>query len=264
MEIESVESEISEVSENSLGETLIVSSSPSMSYSSTLNLTVFSPSGRMNVYSPTPSIHSPVASVHLSGEDICVICFSDVLDDRLVLNCTHVFHGECIAGWFLNGTRTGRRKCPICKERMTADRITQSSLPSPVNTDIALIVEDEDSTDLDTLGFCENICQYHWRGIQFGVSRRNCPYFSNVIQFCTVIVACYIYVYVYLMFVIVHEGGSYWANIHFFASSTVMFGVGRIICYVSSGETERRERQQMIQQRRVRRRSRIYPTIQNE
>jgi hypothetical protein len=143
---------------------------------------------------------------------------------------------------------------------MTANRITQSSLPSPVNTDIAIDVEDV--TNLDTQGFCENICQCRWRGIQFGISQRNCPYFLNIIQYCTFIAVCYIYVYVYLMFVIVSSSGSYWANVHFFASSIIILSVGRIICYVSSGETERRERQQMIQQRHIRRMSRVYPTIQ--
>lgn len=44
--------------------------------------------------------------------DRCAICLADLEDDqRKLLACTHVFHGDCIRSWFESDHNT----CPICR-----------------------------------------------------------------------------------------------------------------------------------------------------
>ncbi|CAD8128512.1 unnamed protein product [Paramecium sonneborni] len=40
----------------------------------------------------------------------CTICLEDIIQNQTQLNCSHVFHEDCIQNWL-----TQNQKCPICK-----------------------------------------------------------------------------------------------------------------------------------------------------
>jgi len=224
----------STLTENSLDEFIYISSSPSElssissadSTPSVLNLTVFSPSQRRDVY-------SPVVSFHTSEVDICVICLDEVIEDKLVLNCSHVFHGNCISSWFHLGHRNVRRKCPVCKERITIIRTTQSLSPSPVRSQIEISIPDEDLTDLD-----ENICICGWQRRTFGISRINWANTRTILQCSVLTFTCYSYFYLYFLYVIVQKSFSLWANIQYMVFFTVTTGLGRIVYLLVTTEEE--------------------------
>ena len=49
----------------------------------------------------------------------CAICIEDFTDDSEIaeLNCAenHIFHIECIQGWFEQQKKTGQMNCPMCR-----------------------------------------------------------------------------------------------------------------------------------------------------
>lgn len=42
----------------------------------------------------------------------CVVCFEDVVSNKRVLGCEHVFHASCVDGWMRE-----RGTCPTCRTR---------------------------------------------------------------------------------------------------------------------------------------------------
>ena len=45
------------------------------------------------------------------GDDICAVCLSDINEkDNYKLECSHVFHTDCIVNWF----RSSNGNCPCC------------------------------------------------------------------------------------------------------------------------------------------------------
>ncbi|OJJ04903.1 hypothetical protein ASPVEDRAFT_86281 [Aspergillus versicolor CBS 583.65] len=58
-----------------------------------------------------PPVHSHLVEYHTQSL-ICTICLDPVSEESVVhaLQCHHVFHGECLEGWFLNG----HDNCPLC------------------------------------------------------------------------------------------------------------------------------------------------------
>lgn len=65
-------------------------------------------------------VHSDVIPER-DGE--CPICFDDYSgnDLRVINNCNHAFHSECIERWF-----TGNRTCPICRANVGGTNATEN------------------------------------------------------------------------------------------------------------------------------------------
>ncbi len=50
------------------------------------------------------------------GPDQCPICFtSDDENDKIILECSHLFHSKCIEEWYSHTEDTGKTLCPVCR-----------------------------------------------------------------------------------------------------------------------------------------------------
>ncbi|CAD8112940.1 unnamed protein product [Paramecium sonneborni] len=45
------------------------------------------------------------------GIQNCAVCLEDVIENKSQLNCSHIFHQDCINNWLIL-----HRNCPICKK----------------------------------------------------------------------------------------------------------------------------------------------------
>ena len=46
----------------------------------------------------------------------CTICYSELIEDLVVLTCGHVYHAECLTEWRMQGFDDPRTStCPDCR-----------------------------------------------------------------------------------------------------------------------------------------------------
>mmetsp|Transcript_40753 Transcript_40753/g.64125 ORF Transcript_40753/g.64125 Transcript_40753/m.64125 type:complete len:141 (-) Transcript_40753:67-489(-) len=75
----------------------------------------------------TPSDVEALPEVILTSEETCIICLETMTsgESAIKLTCGHVFHGDCIAGWWQREfrLRPSHTTCPVCRReepQMTA------------------------------------------------------------------------------------------------------------------------------------------------
>jgi hypothetical protein len=57
----------------------------------------------------------------ISDNLICSIC-QDNLDEKAVfLDCSHMFHHECIMNWYNQNNQTKNKCCPLCRKDIIID-----------------------------------------------------------------------------------------------------------------------------------------------
>ncbi|WCJ22516.1 RING/U-box superfamily protein [Euphorbia peplus] len=65
---------------------------------------------------PVMSLGEFRARIEVASEDVsCAICLNsigEIEEIRLIGNCSHLFHRECIDGWMEHGT------CPLCRLKL--------------------------------------------------------------------------------------------------------------------------------------------------
>ena len=49
-------------------------------------------------------------SISLRSEEDCSICYEDIINDAVILKCSHIYHKECIDKWLIDNTT-----CPYCR-----------------------------------------------------------------------------------------------------------------------------------------------------
>mmetsp|Transcript_30395 Transcript_30395/g.65460 ORF Transcript_30395/g.65460 Transcript_30395/m.65460 type:complete len:144 (-) Transcript_30395:662-1093(-) len=61
-----------------------------------------------------------------SKDTTCIICLSDIDNDEVIrsLKCGHIFHAQCIDGWWTAGSKAACLQCPHCRQ----DQVTMEEL----------------------------------------------------------------------------------------------------------------------------------------
>jgi hypothetical protein len=80
-----------------------------------------------------------VSSVDES-ERTCSICLCDIPPERVVLNCGHKFHENCISTWV---TRARFARCPLCRSGLTTPPVQRA--PGDIASDPVHVCENSPS-----------------------------------------------------------------------------------------------------------------------
>jgi len=78
--------------------------------------------------------HFPVSNSHEGNQ--CVVCLVDIEENEQCrkLQCGHVFHADCIVGWWTHVPRASL-ECPLCKRKqMLGDEDPEEALEVPAGS----------------------------------------------------------------------------------------------------------------------------------